>query len=134
MRRQFRLPEADELFLNAQGLGWESVIDGKVQWLVVHERPVLAGYNHAKALTAVVIPPGYPDAQLDMVYFFPQLARADGKRIGGLSLRSFDGKDWQQWSRHRTAQNPWRPGEDDIAGHFILVDHWLRRELLGVAA
>jgi hypothetical protein len=134
MRRQFRLPEADERHLDTLGLSWETVLDEKVQWLVVHARPLPPGYNHAKGASAVVIPPGYPDAQLDMVYFLPHLARADGNKIGGLSSRTFDGKDWQQWSRHRTAQNPWRPGEDDIAGHFILVDYWLRRELPGLAA
>jgi hypothetical protein len=134
MRRQFRLPEADELHLDALGLPWETVLGAQVQWLVVHDRAVPSGYNHARALTALIIPPGYPDAQLDMVYFYPHLARADGGRIGGLASRRFDDKDWQQWSRHRTQQNPWRPGEDDIAGHFILIDHWLRRELPGIAA
>lgn len=134
MRRQFQLPESDELYLKVLGLDWETVIEAQVRWLLVHDRPVPSGYNHAKVLTALIIPPGYPDAQLDMVYFFPQLVRADGGRIGGLSSRTFDGKNWQQWSRHRTPQNPWRPGEDDITGHFILVDHWLRRELPGVAA
>jgi hypothetical protein len=134
MRRQFRLPEADELHMGTLGLPWETVVEATVQWLVVHDRPLPHGYNHGKVLTALVIAPGYPDAQLDMVYFCPHLARADGARIGGLSSRAFDSKDWQQWSRHRTEQNPWRPGEDDIAGHFILVDYWLRRELPGLAA
>jgi hypothetical protein len=134
MRRQFRLPEADELHLDTLSLPWETIVEATMQWLVVHDRPLPPGYNHAKVMTAVVVPPGYPDAPLDMVYFFPHLTRADGRRIGGLSSRTFDGKNWQQWSRHRTTQNPWRPGEDDIAGHFILVDHWLRRELPGLAA
>jgi Prokaryotic E2 family E len=134
MRRQYRLPEADELHLGALGLPWEAVLEAKVQWLIVHNRPLPFGYNHAQGMTALIIPPGYPDAQLDMAYFFPHLARADGGGIGGLTLRAFDGKEWQQWSRHRTPKNPWRPGEDDIAGHLILVDYWLRRELPGVAA
>lgn len=134
MRRQFRLPEADELFLDTLGLGWETVLESQVQWLVIHDRPLPPGYNHTKAMTALVIPAGYPDAQIDMVYFCPHLARLDGARIGGLTSRAFDGKDWQQWSRHRTAGNPWRPGEDDIAGHLILVDNWLVREFPRVAA
>jgi Prokaryotic E2 family E len=134
MRRQFRLPEADELYLDTLVLNWETVVEGTVQWLVVHEWPLPVGYNYAKAMAALVIPPGYSDAPLDMVYFFPHLARSDGGQIKGLTPRAFDGKDWQQWSRHRTPENPWRPGEDDIAGHFILVDHWLRRELPGRAA
>jgi hypothetical protein len=68
------------------------------------------------------------------VYFCPHLARADGGQIRALTTRRFDDKDWQQWSRHRTAANPWRPGLDDLAGHFMLVDNWLLRELPGMAA
>jgi hypothetical protein len=131
MRRQFRLPELDEEFLDSQGLPWETVVENGVQWLVIHDWPLPAGYNHATAFAAVVIPPAYPDVQIDMVYFFPALARVAGGNIGGLTARAFDAKSWQQWSRHRTGQNPWRPGEDDVAGHLIQVRHWLAREIQG---
>lgn len=134
MRREFRLPEADEESLNAKGLPWETVIEEKVQWLVIQDWPVPAGYNHGNVLLALVMPPSYPDSQIDMVYFYPHLALASGGPIGSLSARRFDGKDWQQWSRHRSKQNPWRPGEDDIAGHLLLVENWLRREVKGAAA
>jgi hypothetical protein len=129
MRRQFRLPEGDEAYLDWLGLPWETVVDQGTRWLVVHDRPLPDGYRWKTALAALRIPPGYPDVQIDMVYFHPALSLVDGRPIAGLSPMQFDGKSWQQWSRHRTAQNPWRPGEDDIAGHFTLVDHWLTREL-----
>jgi len=131
MRRQFRLPEADEAYLEALGLPWETGVDGVVQWLLIHDRPVPAGYNHTKALTAIQIPASYPDVQLDMVYFLPALARADGGQINALSSQPIDGKSFQRWSRHRTSENPWRAGEDDLAGHLTLVDHWLLREVGG---
>ena len=94
-RRDFRLPESDEAFLDSLGLRWEAVIDQGV----------------------------------NMASFCPALARADGKGINGLSGHVLDVRNFQQWSRHRTAQNPWRPGEDDLQSHVLLVEHWLCHEL-----
>lgn len=128
MRRQFALPEADEKFLDSLGLPWETVIFNTAQWLILHSYRVPSGYNYTQVFLAVRISPGYPDTQLDMVYFSPSLARADGKVIGALSTLPLDGKIYQQWSRHRTGANPWRPGEDDLSTHMELVRHWLERE------
>ena len=75
-----------------------------------------------------MIPDNYSDSQIDMVYFNPHLARADGRAIGALATQTIAGVSWQRWSRHRTGANPWRPGVDDVASHLALVDEWLRRE------
>lgn len=128
MRRQFSLPETDEIFLDSLGLPWETATLSGAQWLIIHNYSVPIGYNHTQVLLAVRISPGYPDTQLDMVYFSPQLARADGKVIGALTTLMLDGKTYQQWSRHRTGANPWRPDEDDLSTHLELVRHWLERE------
>jgi hypothetical protein len=129
MRRQFRLPPDDELHLDSTGFPWETVVDANIRWLLVHDRPVPAGYTSERVRTALLVPAGYPDVQIDMVYFEPALARRDGGAIGALASQVIEGRPWQRWSRHRSAQNPWRPGVDDVAAHLILVDHWLRREL-----
>ncbi len=78
---------------------------------------------------ALRIEPNYPDTQIDMVYFSPSFTRADNKAIKAVTAQNFDGKIWQQWSRHRTGKNPWRPGVDDISTHLLLVDYWLKSEL-----
>ena len=130
MRRQFRLPSEDESHLASIGLPWETVVEGRTRWLLIHDRPVPNGYTHDRISTALMIPTGYPDAQIDMVYFRPELVRRDGRAIGALSQQQIDGQQWQRWSRHRTSENPWRPGVDDVAGHLVLVDHWLERELV----
>lgn len=127
-RRQFQMPEADVDHLTARGLRWETLVEGGARWLLVHDFPVPAGYNAGSVTAAVAISPGYPDAQLDMVYFHPPLARRDGRAIGALSAQGIDGKSFQRWSRHRTGVNPWRPGEDDLSSHLALVEHWLERE------
>jgi hypothetical protein len=134
MRRQFDLPEADVDHLTARGLPWETLAEGDARWLVINDFPVPAGYNHSRVQLALRIEPAYPDTQIDMAYFFPALARADGGAIGALSSQAIDGRQFQRWSRHRTGNNPWRPGEDDLSTHLLLVEDWLRREFMKGAA
>ena len=130
MRRQFRLPEQDEDFLDALGYPWETVVEPSGRWLLLHGYKVQpAGYARAIADMGISVAPGYPDVQLDMMFFHPHLVRADGRPLGAVSGgHPFDGRDWQRWSRHRTGANPWRPGVDDLSTHFGLVDEWLARE------
>ena len=128
-RRDFTLPQEDLDWLSGISGRYELVADGDVLRVVLYEFPIPPGYNHGKADVNVRIETGYPDTQIDMVYVYPALVRTDGKSIGGLSTDQFDGKEWQRWSRHRTPANPWRPGIDNLATHFGLVEHWFSREL-----
>ncbi len=128
LRQDFRLPEADERYLSGLSLPWEAVLEGKKQWLIIHDWRIPSGYNHEKASLALLLPDSYADTQIDMVYFSAALARADGRPIAALTNLKICGADWQQWSRHRTPTNPWRAGIDDVASHLSLVDEWLRRE------
>jgi hypothetical protein len=129
MRKQFQLGEEDEECLAARGLAWETVVEGNTKWVIVHGYPVPEGYNHRIADAAVRIPPSYPDGDIDMVYFLPALALVNGKPIPNLTPLAIEGKEYQQWSRHRTAGNPWRPGLDNVCTHLLQVDSWLDREL-----
>lgn len=129
MRREFALGEDDQDCLASIGLDWEAIIEGKTKWLILRNFPIPAGYNIAVADTALRIPPSYPDDQIDMVYFNPALALASGRPIRALTPHPLEGKQYQQWSRHRTPANPWRPGLDNIGTHLLQVDTWLRREL-----
>jgi hypothetical protein len=128
MRRQFSLPEADDEFLRNSAFNWETVIESNVMRLVINDFRVPSGYNHEEVALNLRIETSYPDGQIDMVYFFPDLARTDGKPISALAADTFDGKNWQRWSRHRTSANPWRPGIDNIETHLHLVNDWLKRE------
>ncbi len=129
MRKQFQLPEEDEQSLAASGFAWEAVVENNTKWLIIRAFPIPEGYNHRNADAALRISPSYPDDQIDMVYFQPALALTNGKAIRQLTECSIDGKQYQQWSRHRTAQNPWRPGLDNIGSHLLQVNNWLEREL-----
>ena len=131
MRRAFQLGEEDVECLAARGLGWEALIEAASKWVIVHWYPVPEGYNHRTADVALRIPPSYPDGDIDMVYFFPELKLVNGRMIRALTPLVIDSKQYQQWSRHRTPQNPWRPGLDNICTHLLQVDSWLERELKG---
>lgn len=128
LRRQFDLLPEDAQFLDDYGLPWETVVDGS-QWVLIHDFPTFGPYNHASAIAAIRIETGYPSAALDMVYFYPPLMRQDGQRIGATdAVQALDGKSFQRWSRHRTGQNPWKPGLDSIGTHVFLIEDWLQRE------
>ncbi len=129
MRRQFALPSEDMEWLESQQLRYELVSEGGAPRVIVHDFPVPPGYNVGSVAVNVRIEPGYPDSQIDMVYFYPALARVDGRALTAISNDNFDGKTWQRWSRHRTPANPWRPGIDNLATHFALIQDWLAREL-----
>lgn len=128
-RRQFSLPADDAAWLESSGLNYELVSEVGLLRVVIYDLPIPTGYNVSKVDANVRIEPGYPDAQIDMVYFHPRLCRNDGRAIAAICDDPFDGKAWQRWSRHRTPANPWRPGIDNLSTHFALVESWLAREL-----
>lgn len=129
-RRQFELPEEDRDFLNDRlGLDWEAVKEDDVRRIVISGFGVPEGYNVSEVDLFLRLEAGYPDAQIDMVYFSPALSLKSGKTIAALSGEVFDGRSWQRWSRHRTGENPWIPGVDNIERHLLLVREWLEREL-----
>lgn len=128
LRRQFDLPTDDRQFLDEYGLPWETIVDSS-QWVLIHEFPTHAGYNHLQVTAAVRMETGYPNTELNMVYFFPALVRKDGRPIRATEvMQQLDGKPFQRWSRHRTGQNPWKIGRDNLGSHIILVEDWLARE------
>lgn len=128
-RRDFDLLPEDEQFLEDYGLPWETVQDGS-QWVLVHDFPSQhEGYNHATVTIAIRLETGYPNAQLDMVYVHPPLTRKDGRQIGATNATQVvAGIIFQRWSRHRTPNNPWRPGQDNLGSHIFLIEDWFARE------
>ena len=128
LRRQFDLLPQDRKFLDEYGQPWETIVDGS-QWVLIHEFQTHEGYNHPHVTAAIRMETGYPDTELNMVYFFPALARKDGKEINQTQhTQAIDGKSYQRWSRHRTAQNPWKIGSDYLETHVLLIEDWLVRE------
>ncbi len=128
MKREFELMPEDHEFITNLGLRWQTLKDKGQLWVVLHDYNLPYGYKQEKVDVAINIPSGYPRAQIDMVYFSPAISRVDNKPIRALASRIIDNKQWQRWSRHRTSQNPWREGVDNISTHLALVEFWLIRE------
>lgn len=129
LRREFDLPLLDRAFLTRLGSVWETIVQGAERWLLIRAYDLPAGYTCTTVTLGLLIVPGYPDCQLDMVWVSPQLVRADGKPIKNAeTIQSVDGTAFQRWSRHRTGENPWRAGEDCLETHLDLVADWFRRE------
>lgn len=129
MRRHFALPEMDEDYLAALGLAWEAVKENNIMRIIIYDFPVSPGYTIEKVALNIRIEGGYPDVQIDMVYFYPHLSLLNGRKIQALADDPFDEKIWQRWSRHRTDLNPWRSGIDCVASHVHLIQCWLEKEL-----
>lgn len=128
LQRDFDLLAKDETFLEHYGHRWETILDGS-QWVLIHEFPTHDGYNHPRVTAAIRMETGYPNVELNMVYFFPVLVRKDGRPIGATQAKQvIDGKTYQRWSRHRSAQNPWNAGVDGLDTHVFLIEDWLARE------
>lgn len=128
-RRQFALQEEDTKFLDSLGLRWEAISAGSSLWIVIYGISAPAGFQVASVDVAIQIAPGYPTSQLDMAYFYPALARTDGKPISRAdAVQDLDGKNWQRWSRHRVDASKWVPGVDNLESHFIFIQEWLQRE------
>ena len=129
MRRDFALPEEDTDFLDSTGYSWEAILESGGNWVIIHNYPVPPGYNTNQVSLALKIDAGYPVSQIDMVYFSPHLQKNDGRPISALAPQPIQGNTWQRWSRHRTGENPWRPGLDGITTHLQMVNYWMEREL-----
>jgi len=123
-RRDFRLPEDDEDYLNTLGLRWETVVERGVRWVILHDHPLPAGYTAKTVTIAIRIEGGYPPGKLDMAYFLPPLARADGVAIRKTEMHNIDGGTYQRWSRHY----PWREVIDTFATHHLHIKDWLEAE------
>ena len=130
LRRDFSLPEEDVEYLDGLKCPWEAVLEAGAQWIFVYRYAIPTGYNVEEVLVGVRITPNYPAAQLDMLYFSPALTRTDGIPISAVTQLVVDGLAFQQWSRHRTADNPWRPGIDNLSTHVPLTEIWLKLEYL----
>lgn len=129
LKRDFYLPEEDTEYLDATGLKWEAIKDIHGNWILIHDFSIPLGYQVSKAIAAIQISASYPMTQIDMVYFYPPLRRIDGIIIPATQATiKILGNDYQRWSRHRTQQNPWRSGLDNVSSHLSLVEEWLLRE------
>lgn len=130
VRRDFALLPTDDAWLDGRGLHWSTCLDNGRRWLMLEDLAMPAGYDVATATIAMEIPTAYPMAEIDMFYCFPHLKRADGRPIPQTQVvETIRGRPFQRWSRHRGSIAPWRPGQDSVVTHMLLIDKSLNREV-----
>lgn len=129
-RREAPTLDQDRVFLDTYGLPWEIVVDGSI-WILLHNFPLPKGYSSETVTLAIRLEGGYPLAALDMMYVYPHVSRLDGKAIRQADVvQQIKGVPFQRWSRHRTADNPWVPGQDSLETHLYLVEECFEAEML----
>ncbi|MBL8596421.1 MAG: multiubiquitin domain-containing protein [Devosia sp.] len=128
-RREFALLATDEDYLDALGLIWETETAGK-RWLIIHDYPLPPGYTASKVTLALLIPPTYPQAQIDMFYVHPTLHLTTGRAIPAAQTQvAIRGLSFQRWSRHRGPASKWNPVADNVMTHLALVETAIAKEV-----
>ena len=128
VKNQFALPDEDAHFLNSVENKVDLIQESNLRWLIFRNHKIPDGYNVEVADLAILIPPHYPTAGLDMMYFNPPLSRKDGAAIRALSYQTIEGKSYQRWSRHRTPANKWNPDLHNVESHVDLMVRCLTAE------
>lgn len=114
--------EEDYQVLTEAGLVFEE--DEPNRFLIIKNFPLsegmyVAGGNPVNSVAVLsIIPANYNTAGCDMLWVYPQLARADGKEIPAVSgpnqdSRVHKGIEYCRWSRHWNKQ-PWKPKLDKV--------------------
>lgn len=122
------LPDDDRQHLNARGLNFEEAQENAKRGVTIKNFPLPPGkFQIDAADVLVLIPQGYPDAQLDMFYVNPPLMlKPSGQEARNANVReNHFGRTWQRWSRHYKP-GQWRTGVDDLQSHLQVVENALR--------
>jgi hypothetical protein len=124
MSAEDKLPEDDRDYLNEKGYEFEVHEDGTGSLYVVIRRFVVGtAYVPAEANLMVILPAGYPNAQVDMFWTFPDVKLQNGSLPAASEHHhEYVGRNWQRWSRHFQG---WRPGVDSLKTFIAAV----RKEL-----
>lgn len=140
MSTKIVLPKIDQDFLENLGLPYCLILNGSYIDVVISNVSInpkfysLEGIISDKPVCQLMIklPPGYPNSQIDMTYFYPALQVIDSRIIRNTHIHpsyGTDGYAWQRWSRHRTGESTWDPRRDCIATHLMYTEAFLKREV-----
>lgn len=136
---KFKLPDRDVEYLNSLGVKWEADFDrdSGMSYVIIYDVGIDTALFHVEGGKETVnilfmLPPGYPNCQIDMSSFYPDLSRTDRQNIPNLwRFYRVKGYNWQTWSRHRTGGEMWNPEIDGVASHLAYTDLFLQREVGG---
>ena len=125
------LLEDDELYLKEKGYSYECRQDpGGQVYVVIKDYTLPPGYTGDKVDLLVIIPAGYPTAQMDMFWVYPEIRFYHNNSYPNAADCFEDriGLRWQRFSRHYSPKYPWRPGVDSLSSHLIMVQKSLEEK------
>ena len=95
------LPEVDRDFLSAKGYEFSVKRVGADVHVIIDQFPFPAAYVPCTAKLLIILPAGYPNANLDMFRTISDVKLTDGRWPRNADNREiYDGVSWQRWSRH----------------------------------
>lgn len=123
------LPQKDREYLEAKGLQFLEIQENGRNGLIIENYRVPSEkYNVPSVKLLILIPQGYNDVHPDMFFCTPTLTLIPGNSlpVATNGVITFNGSNWQQWSRHLTVGNDWRAGIDGIDSYLQKVNHALK--------
>ena len=118
------VPEVDREFLASKGYKFSATRIGADVHVIIENFPLPEAYVPRAVALKIILPAGYPNANLDMFWTSPQVTLAAGG--GPMRADTYEvhgGVSWQRWSRHFNVA--WRQGVDDLRSFLATI----RREL-----
>lgn len=119
------VPEADREFLASKRYKVSAARIGADVHVMIQDFPLPQAYLPRAVTLKIILPAGYPNANLDMFWTSPHvsLATSGGRPARADTYEDHNGVSWQRWSRHFITA--WRQGVDDLRSFLATI----RREL-----
>lgn len=120
------LPESDRDYLVEKGFDCVVTQVGDAVHVVLRGFELPDTYRPHQVSLRIILPAGYPNADLDMFWTLPNVELASGAKPDRADVfQEFEGEQWQRWSRHFT--KPWRQGVDDLRTFLATIRQELAR-------
>lgn len=122
------VPEIDRDFLVEKGYKFSARRVGADVHVVIENFPFPAAYTPRVANLLIILPAGYPNANLDMFRTIPDVMLASGGWPKNADNReTYEAVSWQRWSRH--FNSAWRQGIDNLRTFAASIKHELDKGL-----
>jgi hypothetical protein len=114
------LPEIDREFLEDKEYAFDVEKVGGAIHLILRDFPFPAAYAPRTADLLIILPAGYPNANPDMFWTFPDVKLISGAWPQASEVhQGYGDRSWQRWSRH--FQGTWRAGVDSLRTYLTAV-------------
>jgi hypothetical protein len=114
------LPEIDREFLEEKGYSYTAISAGGELHVVLRDYEFPPVYAPRTADLLIILPAGYPNANPDMYWTYPDVKLVNGQwPLNSEHHQTYGSRSWQRWSRHY--QGKWRAGVDSLRTYLAVV-------------